>query len=128
MTRRLAPSTTLDASSARTDRCTTDFWVADGAVIPTALLVNPFLTISALAERTADHIHDSLDGNLEAPKVVPLVPAVRHPPPGLEFTEKMRGFITNKVTDAKSPEQFAAAAKIAKKDKDRAGVSPDDRH
>lgn len=31
-------------------------YVADGSVIPTALGVNPFMTIGALAERTAQHI------------------------------------------------------------------------
>ena len=31
-------------------------YVSDGSVIPTALSVNPSATISALSERTADHI------------------------------------------------------------------------
>ncbi len=31
-------------------------YVADGSLVRTALGVNPFLTISALAERIADHI------------------------------------------------------------------------
>ena len=31
-------------------------YVADGSVIPTALGVNPYMTIGALAERTAEHI------------------------------------------------------------------------
>ncbi len=31
-------------------------YVADGSVIPTALGVNPYMTIGALAERVANHI------------------------------------------------------------------------
>jgi choline dehydrogenase-like flavoprotein len=34
----------------------TDLYIADGSAIPTALGVNPSLTISAVALRTADHI------------------------------------------------------------------------
>ncbi|MDA2912515.1 GMC family oxidoreductase [Acidobacteriia bacterium AH_259_A11_L15] len=35
-------------------------YVADGSVVPTALGVNPFLTISALCERIADHLVEEL--------------------------------------------------------------------
>ena len=35
-------------------------YVADGSIIPTALGVNPFLTISALCERIADHLVEEL--------------------------------------------------------------------
>lgn len=38
-------------------------FVADGSLIPTALGVNPFLTISALSERIADRIVRSLGGD-----------------------------------------------------------------
>lgn len=38
-------------------------FVVDGSLIPTALGVNPFLTISALAERIADRIVRSIDGD-----------------------------------------------------------------
>jgi len=37
-------------------------YVADGSIVPTALNVNPFLTISALAERIADNLVTKLGG------------------------------------------------------------------
>jgi len=37
-------------------------YVADGSIVPTALGVNPFLTISALAERIADNLVTKLGG------------------------------------------------------------------
>jgi choline dehydrogenase-like flavoprotein len=42
-------------------------YVADGSVIPTALGVNPSLTISAVALRTAHHILDEIRGAERAP-------------------------------------------------------------
>lgn len=44
-----------------------DLYVADGSVIPTALGVNPSLTISAVALRTAHHILNELRATEQAP-------------------------------------------------------------
>jgi cholesterol oxidase len=38
-------------------------YIADGSIVPTAIGVNPFLTISALAERIADHLVVELGGS-----------------------------------------------------------------
>ena len=37
-------------------------YIADGSIVPTAIGVNPFLTISALSERIAESVTTSLGG------------------------------------------------------------------
>jgi cholesterol oxidase len=75
----------------------TGLFVADGSIIPTAVGVNPLLTISALGERIAALINT--DATLDmAPKPLnrPTYVVVR-PPVGLHFTEEMKGYFTEGI-------------------------------
>jgi cholesterol oxidase len=69
-------------------------FVADGSIIPTAVGVNPLLTISALAERIAALI--KADTTLDmTPKPFHHTAYVALPSPvGLHFTEEMKGYFT----------------------------------
>jgi cholesterol oxidase len=74
--------------------------IADGSVMPGPVGPNPSLTIAGLADRFADAILEEMKGNtVTAPPPSPPqaepsgAPASEHPA-NLEFTEKMRGFIT----------------------------------
>lgn len=46
-------------------------YVGDASVIPRTLTFNPSLTIMALAERLAAHVHEDVEGRLPAPRVGP---------------------------------------------------------
>jgi cholesterol oxidase len=79
-------------------------YVCDGSIVPRPLGVNPLLTITALAERAM--IHLARDYGLafsDAPNThaPPLLAAPegrgRHDPAGVEFTERMSGFISPDV-------------------------------
>ena len=85
-------------------------FVADAAVIPTSLGVGPLLTVSALSERIADHL---LRASPPTPVASPLAPPrPTPPPPGLEWTEVMKGHVTRDVTAASTPGEYRAAEQL----------------
>jgi cholesterol oxidase len=84
-------------------------FVIDGAIIPTAVGVNPLLTISALAERIAALIERDTQLDL-TPKPFDRATYVDvHPPIGVEFTEEMKGHVAPGVL-GDSEDDFRAGA------------------
>jgi cholesterol oxidase len=90
--------------------------VTDGSILPTSVGVNPMFTISALSERIADLLIDDTAVN-KKPREGNLPTAVEiTPPTGMEFTEEMRGYFTESVKNAKTPEEFKEAEERGKKE------------
>jgi cholesterol oxidase len=74
-------------------------YVADGAVIPTPVGVNPLFTISAVAERSMALL--AQDRGWQIDYRLPSAPKAAAPAkPGVEFTETMKGYFS---TQAKTP-------------------------
>jgi cholesterol oxidase len=79
-------------------------YVADGAMIPTAVGVNPLLTISALAERIAAWINQDAQLELTPKPSVRAASIDTQPPVGLEFSEEMKGHVSPGVQDSSAPD------------------------
>jgi cholesterol oxidase len=71
--------------------------------------INPLLTISALSERIVELLIQ--DGTVnKKPREGVLPPAIDiSPAVGMEFTEEMKGFLTESIKDATMPQDYAQA-------------------
>ncbi len=97
-------------------------FVVDGSIMSTSLGENPMFTISALAERIADLLIQ--DTTIQKkPREGPL-PSMRErvPPVGLEFTEELKGYVTDIVTTATTPAEYQVAEEEGKRQGKRLDV------
>ncbi len=74
-------------------------YVADGAVMPRPLGVNPLLAISALAERTCALLAKDRGWKIDYTLPSGALPVPESPKLGIQFTETMRGYLSTSVLD-----------------------------
>jgi len=74
-------------------------YVADGSIIPTALGVNPLLTISALAEHICSRLAADRGWSIDYEFDSSPMPPGEAMKPGIRFTETMRGSFSTSVLD-----------------------------
>ncbi|HET6952814.1 MAG TPA: GMC family oxidoreductase N-terminal domain-containing protein [Acidimicrobiales bacterium] len=89
--------------------------VADGAIVPRPLAVNPLLAISALSERAVALLADERGWRVADTRTPPLPPAP-DARPGVSFSERMAGWaaaISPAVHDGAGPLDAGAAAAAA---------------
>lgn len=86
-------------------------YVADGSVIPISVGTNPLLTICATAERTMALMADDYDWTITYDLPSKPTRVVEPVKPGLQFTETMTGYFSNKEKD-----DYKKAAALGKED------------
>jgi len=86
-------------SAAQGEEVHDGLYVSDGSIVPRPLGVNPLFTISALTERCCELI--AADRGWTIDYSLPSTPPPPAPPSavGIEFTERMAGFVSTGVTD-----------------------------
>jgi cholesterol oxidase len=91
-------------------------FVSDGSVIPTSLGVNPLFTICALSERMTELLIADTAADKAPRKGDISLPAPIPPSVGMEFTEEMKGHITDRLKGAKRPEEYREAERRGKQE------------
>lgn len=86
-------------------------YVADGSIVPCSLGVNPLLTISSLAERTAGLLAEDRGWKIDYDRPTPELPPRGPTTVGIQFTERMAGPV---ALGADVPDDYDEATRIGK--------------